>query len=280
MRLTVSVVAAMFLVATVGSSTVQAGGDSATSGSGSFDVSAEIAGRYADPPGIWVNPCVDPFVWTSERLATDAGARGLSRVRTDGVTEYLWEVSCKDPVTGALDYVEDFWVSAPSPEDIVLDLMEILPAHLKPPDVTWPNMNRKHGWLFVKVPMDFRINNLNDVTVTATVTNAIGTSTGSATAKPGTVTFSSGEGGAAECTAQQAREPYVPRSFGTCAYTYNNSSSVAANGYSFSSTTTMSWDITSTPTDPTIPATLDTFTSQFLPVSEVQAVVTCVGGSC
>lgn len=282
MRLRAVVGTAALLGSLMAQGSVNAGADSTTSSGNSFDVSAQLAGRYPIPSGIWVNPCEDPFVYTSDRLATDAGARALTRIRADGVTEYLWEVSCRDPETSAISFVQDFWIGSPTPEDIVLDIMEILPAYLDPPDVEWPNMNEENGWLFVKVPMDFRINNLGPVTVTASVPNVFtgGNVSASATATPATVSFVSGEGGGAQCTALQAAGPYVHAVDDACEYTYQNSSSTAPNGYSFDALTTMDWEITSSPADPTIPATLPTSSGQALPVSEVQAVVTCIGNDC
>lgn len=263
-----------------GNRVVIAGADVVTTGSGgaSFDVSASLAGRYADPQGIWNNPCEAPYVWSSKRLTEDVAARGLSRIRGDGVTEYLWEVKCEDPETYELSYVLDYWISAPTPGDLVADLAEILPGYLDPPDVSWPNASPEHGWLFVKVPMDFRIDNLDSVTVTASVTNAIGTATASATATPSVAAFDSGEGGGTECDFEGATVAYVPGTPSACAYTYQNSSAIA--GGSFGSTTTVRWDVTSVPSDPSLPASMDTFTSQALPVSEVQAIVTCSGSGC
>ena len=253
-------------------------------GGGSIDVSAAVAGRWANPPGLWVNPCSNPYSdFRSNRFANDAGpSRGASRTRSDGVTERLWEVSCVDPLTGRTDptTITDFWVAEPDPTVVVRDVFEHITDYLDPPTVTWPNMSEEHGWLFVKVPMDYRISNLQPVSVTATVSNALGSASATVTATPGLVTFTSGEGGGDQCTADQAREPYVPRSYGDCSYTYQNSSAIAPNGYSFGSTTTMRWDITSSPADPAIPVSLDTFVEQLLPVSEVQALVTCVGAGC
>lgn len=252
--------------------------DSTVSGGATFDVSASIAGRYADPAGVWVNPCEEPFVWSSRRLADDAGVRAERRTRADGVIEYLWQVKCEDPETFQLSLVNEFWVSAPTPGDIVADLAEILPGYLDPPVVSWPNSSPDHGWLFVRVPMDFRISNLGAVSVSASVTNAMGTVSASATATPSVAVFSSGEGGGTECPFDAATLEYVPRSPGVCSYTYANSSAIA--GGTFESMTTVRWEITSTPTDPSIPPSLDTFAGQALAVSEVQAVVTCQGSGC
>jgi hypothetical protein len=197
------------------------------------------------------------------------------------VVEKLWQTSCVDPETGLQDptTINEYWVADPEPVDVVRAVFDYVEDYLDPPVVTWPNMSPEHGWLFVKVPMDFRVNNLGTVSVTATVTNALGTASGTVTATPGTIAFSSGDqGGGARCTADQAREPYLPRNYGVCSYTYLNSSAIV--GGAFSSLTTMAWDVTSSPADPSIPATLDTVTAQALAVSEVQAVVTCTGSGC
>lgn len=262
---------------------VQAGADAEvpSTGGARFDVSAQISGRYANPAGVWDTPCDPPFVYRARFLGENGDTTGANRqIRADGVAEFLWSVTCEDPATGGLSALWDFWIPAPQPSDLVADLAEVLPGYLNPPDVVWPNSSPEHGWLFVKVSMDFRIGNLRPVTVIASVTNLVGSVSASATATPDTVSFVSGEGGGTSCSASQAQEPYIPRAFGACSYAYQNSSAIAPNGYSFGSTTTMRWDITSSPADPIVPASLDTFVEQLLPVSEVQALVTCVGAGC
>lgn len=279
-----AIVAAFGLMTSGGATPAEAAGNhgsQGSSGGAEFNVSAEIGGRYANPKGVWDNPCDAPFVYTAAFLSENGTTKGEVRsIRPDGVAEFLWRVSCMNPENGDLSALWDYWIPAPQPSDLVADLAELLTGYLDPPEVVWPNSSPEHGWLFVKVPMDFRIDNLGPVTVTASVTNLLGTVTASATATPSTVRFDSGEGGGTSCSASQAQEPYVPRSYGACSYTYQNSSSIAPNGYSFGSTTTMRWDITSAPADPTIPVSLDTFVEQLLPVSEVQALVTCVGAGC
>ena len=262
--------------------TAVAAGERDLPGGARIDATARIGGRYADPPGIWMNPCAEGERFVSERSQDDAHSRARTRIASDGVTEALWQRFCVDPETGRRNptTISEWWIADPRPEDLVPALVGMIEDYLDPPQVEWPNMSPEHGWLFVKVPMDFRVNNLTPITVTATVSNSIGTATASATATPDTVLFDSGEGGGATCSAAQATEPYVARVFGACAYTYQNSSAIAPNGYSFTTTTSMQWAITSAPANPTIPGVLDTFVSQDLAVSEVQAIVTCYGRNC
>lgn len=272
----IGILAAMWVVVIGGPSAVEAGGDEPTGGT-TISVSAEIGGRWATPAGIWVNPCDEPLVFVSGSLE---GTRGWTRTGADGVTEVAWVTYCFDP-DGGLDPLSEwsiFWVASPDPAVLVEPLFERLVEYLDPPEVTWPNRSPEHDWLFVKVPMDFRVNNLEPITVTASVTNILGTGTASVTATPSIVEFVSGEGGGVSCSADDARLPYVARSPGSCAYTYVNSSSIV--GGTFDTTVTMQWDITSAPADSSLPATLNTVTAEALAVSEVQAVVTCVGSGC
>ena len=260
-----------------GVNTATAAGD--RGGGAQIDVSARIGGRYSEPAGVWVNPCEAPLEFVSERLADDVSQRAWVRV-VDGVTEFMWQTYCYDPEEDqrVAATISQFWIANPDPGELIPPLFDYLPDYLDPPEVTWPNMSPEHGWLFVKVPMDFRINNLESVTLTASVTNVLGTATASVTATPSRVEFQSGEAGGGGCSAEEARQPYVPGAPGACSYRYTNSSAVA--GGAFGSTTTMVWDITSNPVDPSQPTTLETFTTQSLAVAEVQAVVTCTGSGC
>lgn len=268
------------LIATAGPAS--GAGDIPAAGARVIDVSAFVGGGWGDPAGISQSHCAAGFEFDSHRLADDASARALIRTGPDGVVEKLWQTSCVDPATGLMDptTILEFWLADVTPADIVRAVYKYVPDYLDPPEPSWPNMNTENGWLFVKVPMDFRVQNLGPVTVTATVSNSLGADSASITATPATLHFVSGEGGGTSCTADQAREGYAPGSPGACAYTYNNSSSTAPNGYSFPSTMTMDWALESTPSDPIVPATLDTTADQLLPVSEVQAVVTCYGNDC
>jgi hypothetical protein len=245
-------------------------------------VSARIGGNWGDPGGLSSNPCAAPFIsFVSKRFAEDAGpSRAATRPGAGGTTEKLWLNYCEDPLTGARDPANlvEFWLVDITPGDVVRAAYGYVADYLDPPEVYWPNMNRENGWLFVKVPMDFRVNNLGPVTITATATNSLGSATASITATPDLLTFASGEGGSASCSGAEARAGYVPGAPGACAYTYQNSSSIA--GGAFGTTMTMEWSIVATPPDPIVPATLETVTGEALPVSEVQAIVTCYGGSC
>jgi len=286
MRIRVGLTALAACVATALPATVDAGaGAEPTNSQGrTINVSARVQGRYDDGRSGWTNPCTNPDfpTFNDARSSADAGpTRGATRTGSDGVREVLWEAWCENPDTGVRDpsNLQTFWIADPSPDALVPPLAALISEYLDPPDVEWPNMNKENNWLFVKVPMDFRVNNLGEITVTATVTNIVGTATASVTATPATVSFVSGEGGSSTCTAEQATAPYVHAATDACEYTYELSSTVQG-GAAFGSITTMDWAITSTPADPTIPATLDTWTEQSLLVSEVQAIVTCIGNDC
>lgn len=273
------------VVAAVASTTIErqalAAGDS--SRGAAINVSAAVAGRYATPSGVWVNPCEPSmeFVSVLNPDSLPAGsAMATSRTADDGVVERAVATYCWDPEDSTIvaNTLSIFWIGVPDPADLVPAVFAHLPDYLDPPTVEWPNMSPEHGWLFVKVSMDFRVNNLKPITLTATATNILGTATASVTATPDRLVFVSGEGGGTECSAEEAREAYVPAAYGACSYRYENSSAIV--GGAFGSTTTMVWNITSNPVDPSQPTTLDTFTTQSLAVSEVQAVVTCTGSGC
>lgn len=244
-------------------------------GSGtSIDVSARVGGRYQEPSPMWVNPCSDGHEYQTDVLES------IARVASDGVVEWVVHTYCYDPDEDrtVIASVRQFWIGVPDPADLVPAVFAHLPEYLDPPTVEWPNMSPDHGWLFVKVPMDFRVRNLEPITLTATATNILGTATASATATPDRVVFASGDGGGAECSAEQAQEAYVPAVFGACSYRYESSSTVT--GGAFGTRTTMYWAISSNPFDADQPTELDTWTEQSLLVSEVQAVVACSGSDC
>jgi len=263
---------------------VDAKGTETSAGGRTINASAALGGLFPASPPKTPKPCPtdpdaiegngprqnEPYRFQIVGETLDPATRVV-----DGVTQERWISHCGETAFGTF-----FWVSTPTPGPMVDALFDIVKKELDDPQVLWPNMNKKFGWLYVKVPMDFRVGNVAPITATATVSNALGSSTASVTATPSSITFSSGEGGARSCTVAQAREKYVPRLPGACAYTYKNSSATASDGYSFDTTMTVTWDITSTPVDPTLPATLETSTDALLPVSEVQAIVTCIGKSC
>lgn len=251
-----------------------------------IDVSAAIGPRYAPPSGYWVDPCAEGS--TFERvldvgsLPGGGSAIGTTRTAPDGVVERAVVTYCRDDEFGDVvpGTLTIFWIGVPDPADLVPAVFAYLPDYLDPPVVEWPNMSPDRGWLFVKVPMDFRVNNLAPVTVTAIATNILGqTATASVTATPDRVVFTSGEGsGSAECSAEEAQSAYAPGAPGACSYRYVNSSAVV--GGQFGTRTTMYWAVTSNPFDATQPTELDTWSEQALAVSEVQAVVTCSGSGC
>ena len=181
----------VFLCVPAHVNTATAAGD--RGGGAQIDVSARIGGRYREPAGIWVNPCEAPLEFVSERLADDVSQRAWVRV-VDGVTEFMWQTYCYDPEEDqrVAATISQFWIANPDPGELIPPLFDYLPDYLDPPEVTWPNMSPEHGWLFVKVPMDFRINNLDSVTLTASVTNVLGTATASVTATPSSVEFAVG----------------------------------------------------------------------------------------
>ena len=281
--MTTAIVALSAVVGAPATASAGAGAAPTNSQGRTVDVSASLQGRYNDGRSGWQNPCSDPYPeFRDARSSADAGpTRGATRIGADGVREVLWEAWCEDPATGLRDpeNLQTFWIADPDPADLVPAVFARVAEYLDPPTVEWPNMSPEHGWLFVNVPMDFRVNNLGAVTVTATVTNIVGTATASVTATPDRVVFASGEGGGAECSAADASAAYANGMTDACEYTYESSSTVRG-GAAFGSRTTVYWAITSNPADGSLPAELDTWSEQSLVVSEVQGVVTCIGSDC
>lgn len=285
-RLACGVVLVIGLAASA--SPASAAGSETTSSAGGkvINVSAAVAGSTgANPPASISVPCDradEGAVW--ETVVYDGaggigGNAGTQPVVVNGNTKYISR--CRVPGEPFFTQQTIYFAGPPQAGQLVEAVFKELPKYLDDPVAVWPNMSQEFGWLFVKVPMDYRIPNIGTVTTTATATNTLGSATASVTATPSQVSFVSGDsGGSDSCTMEAAREAYVPRSPGDCAYTYENSSATAANGYSFEASVTVTWDISSVPANASLPATLTTSTPLAVPVSEVQAVVTCIGSGC
>lgn len=174
-----------------------------------------------------------------------------------------------DPATWGV-----YWVPLVSQQTVVPALFARLWDYVEPPVVSWPSMDREFGWLYVRAPMDFRIEPVAAVSLTATVTNITGTVTGWVSATPVSVTLEPGEPGATPvtCPIEGAIAAYSPALPGACSYTYANSSAIAP-GAVFDVHASVLWRIETS--DPTFGVdSVRTWSSSQVPVAEVQAVVT------
>lgn len=277
-------VAALAAASVLGSSTTaQAAGSEAGASGRTINVSAWVQGSFGSPtPPAASQPCPED----TERYTVQGNGvvPGPSTRVVNGVTQTQYTSFCASPampVAWLATNIAQWWTSTPTPELLVPLMMEFVEDEIDDPLTSWPNMSPTDNWLYVKVPMDFRVNNVASVSVTASVTTSLGSASATITATPSLLTFSSGDSsGSAECSVDEGREDYVPRAPGACSYTYINSSAIAPNGYSFETSVDVTWDISATVPSPALPATLTTSTPQLLPVSEVQALVTCVGSQC
>lgn len=168
-----------------------------------------------------------------------------------------------------------------TPADLLPDLRRRMEAAIPAPETTFRPMDAKFGWVYVNVPIDFRVaSSLEPVSLSGSLSNGVVTVSATLTATPTRVTFTPGEprGEDATCAAAGALAPYDPDEPGECAYTYRNSSAISANGRTFSTSTTVEWSLQFDSSDGS--RTLDPFertATQDVAVAEVQALVTCTG---
>ena len=142
-------------------------------------------------------------------------------------------------------------------------------------------LDREYGWAYVRTPLDFRVE--GDGWRTTAVTASVGPLWATVTAKPLRLTFDPGDPksrGSATCDGDGPVAEYIAATPGMCSYTYRNASSTSTvDGYHFSTTLTVDWQISWTsstgeggPLD-----SISTSTSTPLAVAEVKGLVTCTG---
>jgi len=188
----------------------------------------------------------------------------------------MYERYCYDPRTEDYDPATYglYWVPFVSQETVVPALFERLWEYLSPPSVTWPSADREFGWLYVQAPMDFRMQMVEAVSLTATVTNVTGTVTATVSATPESIVLEPGEPGGVPvvCPIAAATAPYSAATPGACSVAYRNSSAIAV-GAMFLVHASVLWRIETS--DPTFDIdTVRTWSSSQVAVAEVQAVVT------
>jgi hypothetical protein len=269
---------------------------------GQINVTLSLSG-FATPSKHWANPCEDGEPYTSyashetyikyyKDEATDIeisnGGFGpdhgdeLIAIYGDDVFENYVRTHtrfmryCYDPTDdtiqpGAIDY---FWVPLVTQQTVVAALWRHVWDYVEAPSVRWPSIDQDFGWLYVRAPMDFRIQDVPAVSVTATVTNITGTVTATVTATPSELLLEPGEPGGfpASCPISESTASYLVSTPGSCSIMYQNSSAISASG-TFEANASVLWTIETT--DPGFGVSAIRTWSWFdVAVAEAQAVVT------
>lgn len=164
--------------------------------------------------------------------------------------------------------------------DLLPGLRDEMRRKLPVPEPRFEALDSEFGWAYVTVPVDFRVENLEPVSVSASASAGPMSVWATMTATPSGVTFEPGEprGNAVGCTVGGAQAGYDPERPGECAYTYVDSSAVSSNGRTFSTTMSVEWTIAydSSSGPGSFPA-VTLSASEDLAVAEIQALVTCTG---
>lgn len=235
--------------------------------------------RFVRQGEVELSAPVDPGIPQEDVFALLPPADGTWRQANQPVTtptHQWWVAGCVDPITGLESPAgtRGAWVPVVTPAMLVAGLSQRLEDLLTPPVVSWPSMDREFGWLYVKAPMDFRIEPPSAISLTASVTNVTGSVSATVSAVPISVVFEPGEpgGGSVSCSVASATAGYSASSPGQCSYTYQNSSAIGSGG-KFGWRATLLWQVTtSAPEFP--PRVLPTISYGTVAVAEAQAVVT------
>lgn len=212
-----------------------------------------------------------------EAESTDQGTKIIN-----GVTHYLFYQDCLDGLPiGAV------WVPELTPQDLLPDVEALLEDRLHYPTATFAPIDPEFGWMYVQVPVDYRVENgeWEPVEAYAEVTNPLGTVWVRATATPNTLLFESGESTSnnskTECAGDGPVATYDPAVPGDCSFTFTYASSTAPNGTTFVGSMAIVWEADWVSSDPTEFGALDvgpTTTDLDIAVAEAKALVTCTGG--
>ena len=184
---------------------------------------------------------------------------------------------CYDPKTGDIDAATQdfFWVPLVTQRSVVPELYKHIWDYIGPPRVSWPSMDQEFGWLYVQAPMDFRIEQVSSVSVTATVSNITGSVTATVTATPLSVTLEPGEPGASARRLPACGVDRCLRARRTWSVFVHLQQLVRRSRPTarFDVLTSVRWSIETT--DPTFPITsIRTWSRSEVAVAEAQAVVT------
>jgi hypothetical protein len=199
----------------------------------------------------------------------------LAEFRTTTITAKEYAVACEHPETSVRDEetLSLVWIPVVTEESLIPDVMAELLTLIPAPNVSFPVADPTYGWLYVKTPMEIRVDNLETVTATVTAANAISSATATATAEPSQVIFEPGEpyGPAVACSVESVQMEWDrndPDGSG-CVYEYINSSAIVS-GHKFQTHTRAQWHVAGTGG---LDMTLETTAYDYVAVAEVQAVV-------
>ena len=199
----------------------------------------------------------------------------LAEFRTTTVTAKQYQVACEHPQTKVRDdeTMSLVWIPVVTEESLIPDVMAELVTLIPAPNVSFPVADPTYGWLYVKTPMEIRVDNLGTVSATVTAANAISSATATATAEPSGVIFEPGEphGAAVACSVESVQMGWDrndPDGSG-CLYEYVNSSAIV-EARKFQTHTRVQWHVTGTGG---LDMMLETTAYDHVAVAEVQAVV-------
>ncbi len=251
------------------------------------EVNLQIDGTVFDDSGTRRRACPIEYSFVSTTSPATLGGPGgggqVTRV-VDGVEQVLFWTGCvlndRELELATTTRVQTVWVGRPDRETVIEEAFADVQELIYPPVVSWPTMDREFGWLYVNTPMEFRVAALTPVQASASLSNILGSVAATVTATPVSVTFFPGEpdGVPVTCSVTDAVAPFAVEVVGACSYRYVSSSAIAANGRTFDTRMSVTWEVTGD-LRPGDPRTLETFTDAPLAVAEVQAVV-CSDGGC
>lgn len=195
----------------------------------------------------------------------------------NGVTYHLWERRCPGD-----SYPRLFEFPESQPADLLPALLDRLKSRELPdPEPVFVQLDPKHGWAYVTVPVDFRAG--GDSWRTVSVTANYGPVWATVTAQPGALRFDPGDPAgepAAPCDGDGPIAGYDAATPGSCSYTYVNASSTSPfDGYHFMTSMSIDWAV-SWSSSSGAGGPLDGYSTSGtapLAVAEVQGVVTCTG---
>lgn len=261
-----------------GGSLALAGGDGAGASDDAIWVNPLVKGRDLDPGGGGgdSDPC--DYVAVPEDPEGDDTTQGTKII--NGVKHYLFYQDCLDGLPiGAV------WVPQLTPRDLLPDIEAFLEDRLHYPTASFEPVDSEFGWVYVQVPIDYRVaaGEWEPVEAYAEVTNPLGTVWVRATATPIRLLFEPGDpaSNGASCAGAGPVAPYDPAVPGECSFTFHNASSTADNGETFAGSIAIVWEATWVSSDPTQFGTLNvgpTQTDLDIAVAEAKALVTCTGG--
>jgi hypothetical protein len=215
--------------------------------------------------------------WFVERVPADEFDISLS---VSIPTHRQWRTWCEGlqgdpPVMVEAPGSERFpWIELVSTDTLVPQIVEHLEEVLTEPALYWPGIDREHGWLYVQLPMDFRVAAQQPVTLHASVSNLAGSASAWVTATPVSVLFEPGEpnGQPIACTYPAATAGYHENRPNACAVTWHHSSSLSNTTY-FPYRITTVWNITSNATTLTTGNSPRSTTGN-IQIAEIQAILT------